>query len=107
MTNNNIDEFDVEDIDDYTALSNEEMQKLIPSFTSDKLCSVIVCNRYFGSFKDMAVMCMEELAKRRVAGDDFDFESFIDNKLNSLPKLDFKIPDLGDVLRNFAIGRAK
>jgi hypothetical protein len=47
---------------------------------------------------------MEELANRRVAGDTFDFETYIEKSFNELPKLDFAIPDLGDVLRQ-VIGR--
>jgi hypothetical protein len=105
----NFDEYDVsdEEVAEYNSISPEELKKRVPTFTSEKLCSIVVCNRYFGNFKDMAVSCMEELAKRRIAGDNFDFESYIDQSLAGLPKLDFSIPDLAEVLKTFTAGRVK
>jgi hypothetical protein len=47
---------------------------------------------------------MEELAKRRMAGDTFNFESYIDQAYNELPVLDFSMPDIRTVLQQ-AIGR--
>lgn len=86
------------------ALDLELVKDKIPTHTSEKLCEMIVCDRYFGCYKEMAIMCMEELAKRRLAGDNFEFEKYIEESYKTLPKLDFKIPDLGDVMRQ-VIGR--
>jgi hypothetical protein len=47
---------------------------------------------------------MEELSKRRLAGDTFHFESYIDKVYNELPVLDFSIPDIRSVLQQ-AIGK--
>lgn len=100
-----LDDFDddSEDLEDIS-LNLEMIKDKLPKYASKKLCDMIVCDRYFGCYKEMSIMCMEELAARRIAGDNFDFESYIDNSYKELPKLDFSIPDLGDVLRQ-AIGR--
>lgn len=59
----------------------------VPEFTSKKLCDMIVCDRYFGFNQEIAVMCMEELAKRRINGDTFDFETCIEDSIKELPPL--------------------
>lgn len=100
MTDNNFD--DLEDsLDDITfaELDIGKIKGNIPTFTSKKLCEMIVCDRYFGCYKEINLACMEELSKRRVAGDEFDFESYIDKCLAELPPLDFSIPDLRNVLQ--------
>ena len=79
-------------------LNLETVKSRIPSYTSEKLCEMIVCERYIGFYPEVAVLCMEELAMRRDAGDQFDFETYIDNAYQSLPKLDFTVPDLRSVL---------
>jgi hypothetical protein len=71
----------------------------IPLYSSEKLCETIVCDRYFGSFREIAVMCMEELSKRRIAGDNFAFEGYIDDAFKKLPELSFTMPNLRDVLQ--------
>lgn len=63
----------------------EDFTKNITKFSIKKLCNIIVADRYLGSLNQEAIMCMEELAKRREAGDEFDYESFIDNELKKLP----------------------
>lgn len=70
-------------------LDIELIKSKIPTYTSTKLCEMIVCDRYFGFNKEINVICMEELAKRRLSGDSFDFESFIEESLKDLPPLDF------------------
>jgi hypothetical protein len=87
-------------------LDLEQVKKKIPEFSSAKLCEMIVCDRYFDFEKNIAVICMEELAKRRLDGDDFDFESHIDAAHAELPPLNFDMPDLRTIL-NQAIKQAK
>jgi|WetSurMetagenome_2_1015567.scaffolds.fasta_scaffold295217_2 hypothetical protein len=70
----------------------------IPNYPSQKLCEMIVCGRYLGFYPEISVLCMEELAVRRDAGDMFDFETYIDTTYQSLPKLDFTVPDLNSML---------
>lgn len=92
-----------EDLNDTTPLKGikldvELVKSKIPSYTSQKLCEMIVCGRYIGFYPEISVLCMEELAMRRDSGDEFDFETYIDTAYNSLPKLDFNVPDLRSVL---------
>lgn len=61
----------------------------VPAHPSKKLCEMIVCDRYLGFNEEISVICMEELAKRRENGDDFNFEEYIENSLKTLPILNF------------------
>lgn len=95
-----LDDYDVDDTQlPITSFNLAEMKHNVPTYTSDKLCEIIVCDRYFGSYNELAIMCMEELAARRIQGDTFEFEKYIDNSLKDLPKLEFAVPDLNNVLR--------
>lgn len=92
-----------EDLNDTTLLKGIKLdldlvKSKIPSYSSEKLCEMIVCGRYIGFYPEVSVLCMEELAVRRDSGDVFDFETYIDTAYNSLPKLDFTVPDLRNVL---------
>ena len=91
-----------EDLD----FSFDGLDKMIPSFNSEKLCQIIVCNRYFNFNQELAILCMEELSNRRLNGDNFEFELYIDNSLKELPPLNFSFPDLRTVLNQF-IGSKK
>jgi hypothetical protein len=79
-------------------LDVELVKSKIPSYSSQKLCEMIVCGRYIGFYPELSIVCMEELAMRREGGDEFDFETYIDKSYQSLPKLDFTVPDLQSVL---------
>ena len=94
------DDSPVEDV----TLDLDLVKSLIPQYSNEKLCEMIVCDRVFGFEHKISVMCMEELAKRRIAGDVFNFESYIDQVQKEFPVLDFTIPDIRTVL-NQAIGR--
>jgi hypothetical protein len=88
-------------------LDVDKVKSLIPSYTSEKLCEMIVVDRYLGISKEVAVACMEELSKRRTAGDPFPFEKFIDEKLKSLPPLNFNMPDLRTTLQQMVKANKK
>jgi hypothetical protein len=77
---------------DDAKLTADEFSANVGSFTNERLCEVIVVYRYLGIMQDESIACMEELAKRRLNGDVFEFEANIDEKLNTLPKfkLDMK-----------------
>lgn len=95
-----IDEFDLDNNTPLKGISvNIDLVKSkIPTYSSDKLCEMIVCQRYIGFYPEIAALCMEELSARRLSGDTFDFESNIENMNKTLPKLDFNIPDINSVL---------
>jgi hypothetical protein len=85
-------------------LDMELVKSLLPQYSNEKLSEMIVCDRVFGFGQRISAICMEELAKRRMAGDAFNFESHIDQVHKEFPVLDFATPDLRTVL-NQAIGR--
>lgn len=93
---NELDDFEELDSSSETDLNNLKCK--ITNYSSHKLCELIVCYRYLGFAKEIAIASMEELAKRRINGDQFDFESEIEKSLKDLPVLDFKIPDLRTIL---------
>jgi hypothetical protein len=72
----------------------------IKTYSSKKLCEMIVCERYFGFQPDIALICMEELSIRRTNGENFQFEDYIEKAYNELPALNFTVPDLMSVLQN-------
>lgn len=99
--NYNFEEFDeYEEIEDSEILSLniDTVKEKIPTFDSQKLADMIVCDRYFGLDKEISFHCMEELAKRRLDGDMFDFETYLDTAYNKLPQFSFEMPDLRAVL---------
>jgi hypothetical protein len=100
MTDDNFDDLE-DDLEEMTfvQMDTQKIKDKIPTFTSKKLCEMIVCDRYFGCYREIGLACMEELATRRIAGDEFDFESYIEKALAELPPLDFSIPDLRNVLQ--------
>lgn len=80
------------------SLDLDTVKKNVPKFSSQKLCEMIVCDRYFGLGKKVSGICMEELAQRRLAGDKFDFETSIEEASKELPPLVFDMPDLRTIL---------
>lgn len=83
-----VDEIDSETEDVEHIEINEQH---IDSLDTKMLCHVIILNRYLGSYKEFSKKCMEKLAINRANGDTFDFESYIDEQLKLLPKLDFDV----------------
>lgn len=109
MPMHNFNEFDDDDDDDELyeeVLDVEKIKANLSNYKSEKICEMIVCNRYFSFNQDLTVSCMEELSRRRIAGDNFEFEAFIESSFNELPKMDFTMPDLRTMLTN-VIGKAK
>lgn len=70
----------------------------IPSFDSNKLCEMIVCNRYFGLHDNITIVCMQELATRRQNGDQFNFEQNINLLTAEMPALNTSLPDIKSIL---------
>lgn len=84
-------------------LDNDLIKSKLPTYDSKKLCEMIVCNRYLGFAEEIAISCMEELAQRRIKGDNFEFENYIDSSLNELPKLDFSNFDIRSILGQMVV----
>jgi hypothetical protein len=59
---------------------------------------MIVGYKYLGLYKNIAIMAMQELAKRRANGDSFNFEGYIDSSLKELPSIDLKMPSFDGFL---------
>lgn len=92
--------FDLDDLDDLpdldpdNTISADTVKTNMFGYDSKKLCHIIVSHRYLNMNKELAILAMEELSKRRQNGDDFNFEAFIEESINELPPLNFNMPDL-------------
>lgn len=71
--------------------SNQEGYQLliqclaIGQASSEALAFHIVSYKLLGLHKNIAIICMLELVRRRNLGEEFDYESFIDLELKKLP----------------------
>jgi hypothetical protein len=83
------------------SLDEKEILAQINQYSSTKLAEMIVAHRYLGISDTICIAAMQELGARRAAGEDFDFETFIKENSQTLPKLDIKVPamDLGALLQ--------
>lgn len=104
MTEDFLNDFLNEDSSETINLNFDKIKENLAQYDNEKLCDMIVCDRYFGFEKKISSICMEELSKRRLAGDTFIFEDYIEKSFNELPTIDLSMPDLQTVL-NQAIGR--
>lgn len=68
----------------------------LKKYSNNKLCEIVVANRYLGIMRDEAIACMNELAQRRNNGDNFEYEKHIDELMSTLPKINL---DLNKILK--------
>jgi len=80
-------------------LTEEELKELLTK-DSEALSTIIVINRTLGSYKKESKFCMIELMKRRSLGEDFLFENFIKENVQS-HKINFNIPNIKVIKQNF------
>lgn len=68
--------------------NNKELEKYLDilSSPSDSLAAMVVSYKTLGWDRVGALMCMEELARRRGLGEEFDFEAFIEAEIQKIPK---------------------
>jgi len=66
----------------------------LSKYSMENLCDIVICDRYLGFNHELAVACMEELGQRRLHGDTFAFEEYIEKEFKALPKINSSIPDL-------------
>jgi len=71
-----------------------EFKTKLQDAANEKLCEIIVASKYLGIMKEQAILCMEELARRRANGDVFDFEKRIEEMHESLPKYKINIKEI-------------
>jgi hypothetical protein len=75
---------------------------------SDMLAAQIVVYRLIGINRDKAVEAMQELSRREAEGDDFDYKSFIEERIALAPERPkgnkTGLTQLGDLLKTFAGG---
>jgi len=83
-------------------MEEENIQENIKQFTNEKLCEIIVSNRYLGVLREEALACMNELAWRREQGEIFPYEQKIEELLKSLPKINL---DLKSVMKYNSLGK--
>jgi hypothetical protein len=85
------------EFEDFVGLDVEFIKNNIKDYSSTQLCEMVVCDRYIGFGQEVSLYCMEELAKRRINGDPFDYEEFIETSLKELPVINFKLPNTSDI----------
>lgn len=80
---------DLEDLPISQRENFETCQKLqaIRQGTSVALAAHVVLYKSLGLFKEVALCCMSELYRRRLLGEEYDFETFIDLECSKLPKV--------------------
>jgi hypothetical protein len=71
----------------YQPLDIDLIRQNIAQYSSEKLADMIVVDRYLHCYREVAIICMQELACRRNNGEIFSFEEYIDQALQKLPKL--------------------
>lgn len=75
-------------------MEEDNIQENIKQFSNEKLCEIIVSNRYLGVLRDEAIACMTELAWRREQGEIFAYEQKIEELLLSLPKVNLNLKEV-------------
>lgn len=76
------------DLENYS--NQEEYQFLqqcliINQGSSEALAAHVILYKSLGLNKKIAIICMLELARRRLLGEEFDYENFIDTELKKIP----------------------
>ena len=85
---NNLDEIDIfEEVDLGDESDSLESSVSLGDAPPEHLCDVVIAFQYLGLAKQNALECMQELARRRTDGDQFDFEKYISEEMNKLPKI--------------------
>ena len=64
--------------------ANEE--EFLSGASPDVLAAQVVIYKALGLRRQLAIKCMEELMKRKLAGNDFDYDSFVEKELAAFPK---------------------
>lgn len=77
----------------------DKIKDNLKNYTTLRLCEIVVSCRYLGMDEDLVVMSMTELGRRRSEqSEDFEFESFIEEKIAALPEINVRIPDVREMM---------
>lgn len=60
---------------------------LLGSSFSESLAAQVVVYRSLGLNKEIAILCMAELARRRGLGEDFKYEEYIESEVAKIPRM--------------------
>ncbi len=85
-------------IEDAVEVNEEEVIKSFGTYPSERLADLVISYRYLGANKNLSLAAMQELSKRRVSGDNFVYESYIDKNLKELPVITFEIKDISGIM---------
>lgn len=83
--------------------TTDQMKELLPIFSEIKLADIIVMDRYIGLYPELAVEAMKELSNRRINGNNFKYEEYIETTLKELPDLNFTLPEISSILDSLKV----
>ena len=64
--------------------------------TSKSLAAHVVIYKTLGMDEEIALLCMQELVKRRELGEDFEYETFIEEEIKKIPQMKgINLPEMG------------
>ncbi len=90
-----------EQVEDTVEVDEKEIIGNFPTYPSERLADLVVSYRYLGMYKNLSVAAMQELSNRRVAGDEFKYEGYIEKNLKELPEIKFDLKDLSGIMDKF------
>ncbi|MDP2683497.1 MAG: hypothetical protein Q8P20_00415 [bacterium] len=68
---------------------------------SNTIASYVIIYKTLNINKDLALMCMKELAYRRNLGENFEYEKFIEEEISKIPKMQgINLPELSKTILN-------
>lgn len=97
MRNIHMNEFigELHDLSNKETAQRDVRAAKISTAPSEALCGYVVLFRTLALEKEFSIVCMQELMRRRELGDEFDFESFIEEKCKDIPIPKGKLQPLG------------
>lgn len=99
-------DLDSED-EDITEINIEEIFSKLNNLSDERLCEIIIVDRYISINKELSLACMQELSNRRLNGNNFNFEEYIEEKFKELPKFESVFPNLSSTLNELVTGLKK
>jgi len=77
-----------------TTNDNEDLSQA----PSETLAAIVVAYKSLGFNKSLALKAMAELSLRESKGDEFNYNKFIEDELQKIPKVE--ISNIGDILKS-------